>query len=267
MLGFEYGYSVVAANTLTMWEAQFGDFANGAQVHIDQFIVAGEDKWKQSSRLVLLLPHGYEGQGPEHSSARLERFLQLCAENNIQVCYPTNPANFFHLLRRQMKQEAAKPLVVMTPKSLLRSPQAVSAIDEFTDGGFKSVIANPVSNPAEIKRMVLCSGKVYYDLNNAAQEHGLSHVAILRVEQFYPFPKQAIEDFFAQFTNANEIIWAQEEPQNMGAWTFMQPRLEDLLTGRKDCATPDAMPVPALRPETILFTDWNRRNWSKMRWE
>ena len=233
VLGFEYGYSVAAANTLTIWEAQFGDFANGAQVHIDQFIVAGEDKWKQHSRLVMMLPHGYEGQGPEHSSARLERFLQLCAENNMQVCYPTNPANFFHLLRRQMKQEAAKPLIIMTPKSLLRSPLAVSPINEFTDGGFKSTIADAVSNPAEIKRVVLCSGKVYYDLNNAAQEHGLSNVAILRVEQFYPFPKQALKDFFAQFTNANEIVWAQEEPKNMGAWTFMQPRLEDLLTGRK----------------------------------
>ena len=233
VLGFEYGYSVVASNTLTIWEAQFGDFANGAQVHIDQFIVAGEDKWKQHSRLVMMLPHGYEGQGPEHSSARLERFLQLCAENNIQVCYPTTPANYFHLLRRQMKQEAAKPLIIMTPKSLLRSPLAVSSINEFTDGGFKSTITEAVSNPADIKRVVLCSGKVFYDLNNAAQEQGLSHVAIMRIEQFYPFPKQAIKDYFAQFTNANEIVWAQEEPKNMGAWTFMQPRLEDLLTGRK----------------------------------
>jgi 2-oxoglutarate dehydrogenase E1 component len=232
VLGYEYGYSVVAPNTLTLWEAQFGDFANGAQVHIDQFIVAAEDKWKQPSRLVMLLPHGYEGQGPEHSSARLERFLQLCAENNIQVCYPTTPAQYFHMLRRQMRQEAPKPLVVMTPKSLLRSPNAVSTIDEFTSGGFHAVLPDAVTNAENIKRLVLCSGKVYYDLKAEAQQHDLENVSILRVEQFYPFPKQALEDWFAQFANATEIVWAQEEPQNMGGWTFMQPRLE-ALTGRR----------------------------------
>ncbi|MFN7928549.1 MAG: 2-oxoglutarate dehydrogenase E1 component [Blastocatellia bacterium] len=232
VLGYEYGYSVVAPNTLTLWEAQFGDFANGAQVHIDQFIVAAEDKWKQPSRLTMLLPHGYEGQGPEHSSARLERFLQLCAENNIQVCYPTTPAQYFHLLRRQMRQEAQKPLVVMTPKSLLRSPNAVSTIDEFTTGGFRAVLPDPVANAENVKRLVLCSGKVYYDLKAEATQQGSDHVALLRVEQFYPFPKQALEDWFAQFANATEVVWAQEEPQNMGGWTFMQPRLE-ALTGRR----------------------------------
>ncbi|MBS1808014.1 MAG: multifunctional oxoglutarate decarboxylase/oxoglutarate dehydrogenase thiamine pyrophosphate-binding subunit/dihydrolipoyllysine-residue succinyltransferase subunit [Acidobacteria bacterium] len=232
VLGYEYGYSVVATNTLTIWEAQFGDFANGAQVQIDQFIIAGEDKWQQPSRLVMLLPHGYEGQGPEHSSARLERFLQLCAENNIQVCYPTTPAQYFHLLRRQMKQDASKPLIVMTPKSLLRSPQAVSQIEEFTSSGFQSVIPDAVANAENIKRLVFCSGKVYYDLKAEAEQQGLGHVTILRVEQFYPFPKQAIEDWLAQFANATEIVWAQEEPQNMGGWTFMQPRLE-ALTGRR----------------------------------
>lgn len=232
VLGYEYGYSVVATNTLTIWEAQFGDFANGAQVQIDQFIIAGEDKWQQPSRLVMLLPHGYEGQGPEHSSARLERFLQLCAENNIQVCYPTTPAQYFHLLRRQMKQDASKPLIVMTPKSLLRSPQAVSNIEEFTKGGFHSVIADSLKNAENIKRLVFCSGKVYYDIKAEAEQQGLDHVAILRIEQFYPFPKQAIEDWMAQFANATEIVWAQEEPQNMGGWTFMQPRL-DALTGRR----------------------------------
>lgn len=232
VLGYEYGYSVVATNTLTIWEAQFGDFANGAQVQIDQFIIAGEDKWQQPSRLVMLLPHGYEGQGPEHSSARLERFLQLCAENNIQVCYPTTPAQYFHLLRRQMKQDASKPLIVMTPKSLLRSPQAVSQIEEFTSSGFQSVIPDAVANAENIKRLVFCSGKVYYDLKAEAEQQGLNHVTILRVEQFYPFPKQAIEDWLAQFANATEIVWAQEEPQNMGGWTFMQPRLE-ALTGRR----------------------------------
>lgn len=232
VLGYEYGYSVVATNTLTIWEAQFGDFANGAQVHIDQFIIAGEDKWQQPSRLVMLLPHGYEGQGPEHSSARLERFLQLCAENNIQVCYPTTPAQYFHLLRRQMKQEASKPLIVMTPKSLLRSPQAVSGLEEFTSGGFRAVIPDAVANAENIKRLVFCSGKVYYDIRAEAEQQGLDHVTILRVEQFYPFPKQAIEDWIGQFPNATEIVWAQEEPQNMGGWTFMQPRLE-ALTGRR----------------------------------
>ena len=232
VLGYEYGYSVVATNTLTLWEAQFGDFANGAQVHIDQFIIAGEDKWQQPSRLVMLLPHGYEGQGPEHSSARLERFLQLCAENNIQVCYPTTPAQYFHLLRRQMKQDASKPLVVMTPKSLLRSPNAVSSIAEFTTGGFRAVITDAVTNAESIKRLVFCSGKVYYDVRAEAEQQGLEHVTILRVEQFYPFPKQAVEEWIAQFTNATEIVWAQEEPQNMGGWTFMQPRL-DALTGRR----------------------------------
>jgi multifunctional 2-oxoglutarate metabolism enzyme len=233
VLGYEYGYSVVATNTLTLWEAQFGDFVNGAQVHIDQFIIAGEDKWQQPSRLVMLLPHGYEGQGPEHSSARLERFLQLCAENNIQVCYPTTPAQYFHLLRRQVKQDVSKPLVVMTPKSLLRSPQAVSTIEEFTAGGFRSTIAETVANAESIKRLVFCSGKVYYDLKAEAEQQGLDHVTILRVEQFYPFPQQAIEEWMAQFTNATEIVWAQEEPQNMGGWTYMQPRLEALLTGRR----------------------------------
>jgi multifunctional 2-oxoglutarate metabolism enzyme len=232
VVGYEYGYSVVAPNTLTIWEAQFGDFANGAQVHIDQFIVAGEDKWHQPSRLVMLLPHGYEGQGPEHSSARLERFLQLCAENNMQVCYPTTPAQYFHLLRRQMRQDANKPLIVMTPKSLLRSPQAVSTIDEFTSGGFHAVIPDAVANAENIKRLVLCSGKVYYDLKAEAVQQSLDHVAILRVEQFYPFPKQALEEWFGQFANATEIVWAQEEPQNMGGWSYIRSRLEEL-TGRR----------------------------------
>ena len=232
VLGYEYGYSVVAPNTLTLWEAQFGDFANAAQVQIDQFIVAGEDKWKQPSRLVMLLPHGYEGQGPEHSSARLERFLQLCAENNIQVCYPTTPAQYFHMLRRQMRQDANKPLIVMTPKSLLRSPNAVSTIEEFINGGFSAVLPDAVAQTEDIKRLVLCSGKLYYDLKAEADQQGLSHVAILRVEQFYPFPKQALEEWFAQFANATEVVWAQEEPQNMGGWSYIRPRLEEL-TGRR----------------------------------
>jgi 2-oxoglutarate dehydrogenase complex dehydrogenase (E1) component-like enzyme len=232
VLGYEYGYSVVAPNSLVLWEAQFGDFANGAQVIIDQFIAAGEDKWQQTSRLGLLLPHGYEGQGPEHSSARLERFLQLCAENNMQVCYPTTPAQYFHLLRRQVKQQASKPLVVMTPKSLLRLPQATSSVEEFTAGGFQPVIAD-AAEAERVKRFVLCSGKIYYDLQQELAQGGSDRVAVLRVEQLYPFPTQAVKQWLARFPQVKEAIWAQEEPQNMGAWSFVRPRLEALLGGRR----------------------------------
>lgn len=225
VLGFEYGYSVVAKESLVLWEAQFGDFANGAQVAIDQFIVAGEDKWKQVSRLVLLLPHGYEGQGPEHSSARLERFLQLCAENNMQVCYPTTPAQYFHLLRRQMRQAHSKPLIVMTPKSLLRSPQAVSAISDFTVGGFQPTLAEPVSDPAQVERLVLCSGKVFYDLKEKLAEAGRDDIALLRIEQLYPFPHHTVRQWLASFPNAHHVVWCQEEHRNQGAWSFVRPRL------------------------------------------
>jgi 2-oxoglutarate dehydrogenase E1 component len=238
VLGYEYGYSVVARDSLTMWEAQFGDFANGAQVIIDQFIAPAEDKWQQTSRLVSLLPHGYEGQGPEHSSARLERFLQLCAEDNIQVCYPTTPAQYFHLLRRQVRQQARKALFVMTPKSLLRLPQATSSLDQFTTGGFYPVIGDAV-DPSNIQRVVICSGKVYYDLlaMQAPQGEGSSNdgrIAILRLEQFYPFPQSLLQRWLAAFAYAREIVWAQEEPQNMGGWNFMRPRLEALLNGRQE---------------------------------
>ena len=230
VLGFEYGYSVIAKNELTMWEAQFGDFSNGAQVLIDQFIAPGEDKWQQTSRLVLLLPHGYEGQGPEHSSARLERYLQLCADDNMQVCYPTTPAQYFHLLRRQVRQEMAKPLVVMTPKSLLRLPQAVSSLDQFTGGGFLPVIGDPV-DPARVERVLLCSGKVYYDLAAELQRRKEveGRIAILRLEQFYPFPLTLLKGCLASYRGMQEIFWVQEEPQNMGGWNFMRPRLEALL--------------------------------------
>lgn len=233
VLGFEHGYAIVSKNTLTMWEAQFGDFGNGAQVIIDQFISSTEDKWQQTSRLVLLLPHGYEGQGPEHSSARLERFLQLCADNNLQVCYPSTPSQYFHLLRRQMKQSISRPLIVMTPKSLLRLPQAASSIEEFTASGFRPVIADAVANPKQVQRLVLCSGKVYYDLIAEAEKSGGNHIAVLRVEQFYPFPQRAIREWLESFPQAREIIWLQEEPQNMGAWTFMRPRLETLIYNRQ----------------------------------
>jgi 2-oxoglutarate dehydrogenase E1 component len=232
VLGFEYGYSVIARDSLTMWEAQFGDFGNGAQVIIDQYIAASEDKWKQRSRLTLLLPHGYEGQGPEHSSARLERYLQLCAENNLQVCYPTTPAQYCHLLRRQVRQETARPLVVMTPKSLLRLPAAASTVEQLTSGGFQPVIDDAeVVAPERVRRIVLCSGKVFYDLNLARKKSGDDHVAIIRLEQFYPFPEARLREIFGRYANATQLVWTQEEPRNMGGWTFVEPRLMNLLRG------------------------------------
>ena len=231
VLGFEYGYSVVNQDALVLWEAQFGDFGNGAQTIIDQYVAASEDKWKQKSRVVMLLPHGYEGQGPEHSSARLERYLQLCAENNLQVCYPTTPAQYFHLLRRQVRPGMERPLVVMTPKSLLRLPAASSTIDELANGGFRPLIDDAeVADPAAVKKVVLCSGKLYYDLVDARRKAPESRVAIVRLEQFYPFPLASVRETLARYENARELVWAQEEPQNMGGWTFMQERLENLLS-------------------------------------
>ncbi|MEO6590075.1 MAG: multifunctional oxoglutarate decarboxylase/oxoglutarate dehydrogenase thiamine pyrophosphate-binding subunit/dihydrolipoyllysine-residue succinyltransferase subunit [Pyrinomonadaceae bacterium] len=229
VLGFEYGYSVIAPNDLVMWEAQFGDFSNGAQVIIDQYIAASEDKWKQRCRLVLLLPHGYEGQGPEHSSARLERYLQLCAENNLQVCYPTTPAQYFHLLRRQVKQEIVRPLIVMTPKSLLRLPAASSTVEELTNGGFQPVIDDAkISDKSKVKRILLCSGKVFYDLDAAREDANDKRVAIVRLEQFYPFPAEKLQEIFTSYKNTTEIFWSQEEPQNMGGWTFVENRLREI---------------------------------------
>nr|MBP7416282.1 2-oxoglutarate dehydrogenase E1 component [Pyrinomonadaceae bacterium] len=235
VLGFEYGYSVMAQDHLVAWEAQFGDFSNGAQIMIDQYISSSEDKWQQKCRLVMLLPHGYEGQGPEHSSARLERYLQLCAENNMQVCYPTTPAQYFHLLRRQAKQEVVKPLVVMTPKSLLRLPAASSIMGELESGGFQPVIDDArITDRAKVKRIVLCSGKVFYDLDHVRTESGSDRapvldVAVVRVEQFYPFPAARLTEIFAAYPNATEIVWTQEEPQNMGGWTFVEPRITAIL--------------------------------------
>ena len=244
VMGFEYGYSIIAENDLVLWEAQFGDFANGAQTIIDQFIAAAEEKWQQKSRLVLLLPHGYEGQGPEHSSARLERFLQLCAENNLQAAYPTTPAQYFHLLRRQVKQPERTPLVVITPKSLLRLPAAASPIEDFAKGGFLPVIGHQSNATAtEVSRIVLCSGKIYYDL---IASRPAKSPAIIRVEQFYPFPGEALKQIIASYPSATEIAWVQEEPQNMGAWTFMRPHLESLGTNlpiRYIGRTPSASPA------------------------
>ena len=247
VLGFEYGYSVVDKDALVLWEAQFGDFGNGAQTIIDQYIAASEDKWKQTSRIVLLLPHGYEGQGPEHSSARLERYLQLCAENNLQVCYPTTPAQYFHLLRRQVRPGMERPLVVMTPKSLLRLPAASSTIDELANGGFQPLIDDAaITDRDAVTRVVLCSGKVYYDFMEARKQSEERVVAVVRLEQLYPFPLQILRDTLAKYPNAKDLVWAQEEPQNMGGWTFIHERLENLLSsceralyiGRSPSASP-----------------------------
>jgi multifunctional 2-oxoglutarate metabolism enzyme len=224
VLGFEYGYSVADPACFVAWEAQFGDFMNGAQIVIDQFISSAEEKWGQHSGLALLLPHGYEGQGPEHSSARLERFLTLCAEGNMQVVYPTTPAQYFHALRRQMKNDPRKPLIVMTPKSLLRHPMATSALDDLTAGRFEPVIPDHVDG--DVSRVVLTSGKVYYDLHAARK----SPVPIIRLEQFYPFPQDMIVSALQQYPNAKEVVWVQEEPRNMGAWPFLHDRLASLLS-------------------------------------
>jgi multifunctional 2-oxoglutarate metabolism enzyme len=236
VLGFEYGYSVVAADALVMWEAQFGDFNNVAQSIIDQYVTASEDKWKQTSRLTMLLPHGYEGQGPEHSSARLERFLQLCAANNLCVCYPSTPAQYFHLLRRQVQAGFERPLIVMTPKSLLRLPAAGSSLDQLTSGGFAALIDDAdVTDSNKVERIVFCSGKVFYDLAEARKKAAAAgettgdKVAIIRLEQFYPFPLKAIKETIAKYRDAKELVWCQEEPKNMGGWTFMESRLENLL--------------------------------------
>jgi 2-oxoglutarate dehydrogenase E1 component len=222
VLGFEFGYSAADPLALVLWEAQFGDFANGAQVIIDQFIAGSESKWSEPCDLVLLLPHGHEGQGPEHSSARLERFLQLCAEDNIQVCNCTTPAQYYHLLRRQIRDNKRRPLIIMTPKSLLRHPRAVSSADEFTSGSFREVIDGS-GNPETVRRILLCSGKIYYDL--MASKQISDQVVIVRVEQFYPYPAEQIEGLLKRYAKSTDIVWVQEEPLNMGGWTFIQPRL------------------------------------------
>ena len=231
VLGFEYGYSLAEPNSLTLWEAQFGDFANGAQVMIDQFIASSEIKWLRMSGLVMLLPHGYEGQGPEHSSARLERFLQLCAEDNIQVANCTTPANYFHVLRRQVHRNFRKPLILMTPKSLLRHKLAVSDLKDLGKGtSFQRVIGevDKLAADSKIRRVVICSGKLYYDLYEARKEKKINDVAIIRLEQFYPFPVSELEIELKKYKNA-EVIWCQEEPENMGGWTFVDRRLEKVL--------------------------------------
>ena len=256
VLGFEYGYSLAEPKGLTLWEAQFGDFANGAQVVFDQFISSGERKWLRMSGLVCLLPHGYEGQGPEHSSARLERFLQMCAEDNMQVAYCTTPANYFHILRRQIHRTFRKPLILMTPKSLLRHKRAVSRLEEMAEGStFHRVLWDdaqlykdgPVKLVADdkIKRVVLCSGKVYFDLLEERENRGLDDIYLMRVEQLYPFPLKALALELARFKKA-EVVWCQEEPQNMGGWTFVEPRIVAVLDMVKsECQRPRYAGRPA----------------------
>ncbi len=246
VLGFEYGYATTEPSSLTVWEAQYGDFVNGAQVIIDQFISSGEAKWERFCGVVLLLPHGYEGAGPEHSSARLERFLQLCAENNMQVCVPSTPAQMFHMLRRQMHQGFRKPLIVMSPKSLLRHELSVSPLEDLTRGSFARVIGElDELAVADVRRVVFCSGKVYFDLLRARRKEGLRDVALVRIEQLYPFPGEEYVAVLNRFANAREIVWCQEEPQNQGAWYQIRHRLQEtagrrlvLYAGRAPAAAP-----------------------------
>jgi 2-oxoglutarate dehydrogenase E1 component len=248
VLGFEYGYSLADPNTLVIWEAQFGDFANTAQVIFDQFISSSEVKWQRRSGLVVLLPHGYEGQGPEHSSARLERILQLCAENNMHVANCTTPAQYFHLLRRQMLRKFRKPLMIMSPKSLLRHPSAISDISELTSGMFNPVLNDTEADPKNISKIIFCSGKVYYDLHDAKIKANSNHIAIIRIEELYPFPTESIKIVLDKFNKSKELIWVQEEPQNQGAWMYMRDAFDELTNkagsikyiGRKKSASPAA---------------------------
>ena len=252
VLAFEYGYATTEPRRLVIWEAQFGDFANGAQVVIDQFITSGELKWSRLCGLTMLLPHGYEGQGPEHSSARLERFLQLCAENNVQVCVPSTPAQIFHMLRRQAIRPLRKPLIVMSPKSLLRKKEAVSTLEEMADGRFQTVIQDTSDlEPKKVKKVILCSGKVYYDLEAYRAENGIEDRAILRLEQLYPFPEDDLVETLAPYVNMEEMVWCQEEPMNQGAWFQSQHHMLNAMwrhlpnkflryAGRSAAATPAA---------------------------
>ncbi|HEV8290696.1 MAG TPA: 2-oxoglutarate dehydrogenase E1 component, partial [Tepidisphaeraceae bacterium] len=245
VLGFEYGFSSADPRNLVLWEAQFGDFVNGAQPIIDQFIAAAESKWQKMCGLVMLLPHGYEGQGPEHSNAYLERFLQLCAENNMQVVVPSTPAQYFHLLRRQIQRKFRKPLVAMMPKSLLRNRE--SKLDDFISGSLQLVIDDPtIISRDQVRRVLFCSGKVYFTLNAAREKNNVRDVAIVRVEQLYPYPQKEIQAIISRYHRAQEISWVQEEPKNRGAWTFMEPRLREILPdgritkyyGREEAASP-----------------------------
>ena len=235
VLGFEYGFSVASRRALVLWEAQFGDFANAAQVTVDQFVASGWEKWGQLASLVMLLPHGYEGQGPEHSSARLERFLQLCAEDNMRVVSPSTPAQYYHLLRRQAHLRPQRPLVVMSPKSLLRHPEATSPVSNLVNGKFHPVLDDPACLDAEgldrlaVTRLVLCSGKLFYDLAGSELREGARNIAIARLEELYPFPANETQQLVARYPNLDEVVWVQEEPRNMGALAFVGPRLRTVV--------------------------------------
>jgi 2-oxoglutarate decarboxylase len=229
-LGFEYGYAIARPDALVLWEAQFGDFVNGAQSIIDEFIAAAEAKWGQRSGVALLLPHGYEGQGPDHSSARPERFLQLCADGNMTVAQPSTPANYFHLLRRQAKRPHARPLIVFTPKSMLRLKAAVSPASAFTEGSFAPVLADPAQpDPSGVRRLVLCSGKVYYDIAAGRAKAGQNDVAVVRVEQLYPLAADELRATFATYSGTTDVVWLQDEPANMGGWPYVALHLPELL--------------------------------------
>ena len=269
IMGFEFGFSLGAPLTLVMWEAQFGDFANGAQILIDQFLSSSEEKWGQPSGLTLLLPHGYEGQGPEHSSARIERFLQLCAEDNMQVCNCSTPAQYFHLLRRQMyggydRRGVRKPLIVFTPKSLLRSTQAVSPLNDFLSGGFRHIIDDFQTQADRISKVLLTSGKIYYDLLAAREEKQANNIAIVRLEQFYPFPHDEMHDLIHRYPGSTEFVWVQEEPRNMGAWAFVSDRIQPLLddtrrklayAGREESASPATGSLKRHQAEQAAFIE------------
>jgi 2-oxoglutarate dehydrogenase E1 component len=235
VVGFEFGYSVADPLSLVLWEGQYGDFVNGAQTIIDQFISTAESKWGQPSGIVMLLPHGQEGGGPEHSSARLERFLQLSAELNMQVAYPTSPAQYFHLLRRQMRGGAdrrglRKPLIVMTPKSLLRHPKVVSTVDQLASGVFQPVLDDDrVADPSAIRRILACSGKIYTELRAAHEARGIADIAIVRVEQLYPFPQAEFAALLRKYSACTHVVWVQEEPRNMGAWAFVRGHIQPML--------------------------------------
>ena len=245
VLGFEYGYSATWPSGLTIWEAQFGDFVNGAQVVIDQFIVSAQHKWDRLSGLVMLLPHGYEGQGPEHSSARIERFLQLCASENIQVCVPSSPKQIFHLLRRQAIRKMRTPLIVISPKSLLRNPNAVSSLDDLTDGSFACVIDDKIKEPNKVKKAIMCSGKVFYELLQKRDEEKRDDIALIRIEQLYPFPYDDLEEILTKYQNTKEFVWCQEEPLNQGAWFSHRHRIQRVLDRLDDDKVVNLVSRPA----------------------
>jgi 2-oxoglutarate dehydrogenase E1 component len=241
VLGFEYGYCLSSPNSLVIWEAQFGDFMNGAQIIIDQYLSSAEDKWNRMNGLVLLLPHGYEGQGAEHSSARLERFLSSCAELNIQVVNCTTPANFFHVLRRQLKRDFRKPLVVFTPKSLLRHPRCVSTMDDFSEGKFLELIDDMNADADQISKVILCSGKMYYELLEHKEKNQVNHIALVRLEQLYPFPEKQFASLVTRYKNAKDWTWVQEEPENMGAWGYLLRTVKNVslkIISREESASP-----------------------------